>query len=312
MPHRQSPVEADCCFPDAVRRQGAVERSSVLHKLFNRASICGIVLNGRISRNLGGDPLRGSTAVVYQGTLAPAGTKVAIKAFYCTLSGSETELKRIFREIHIWSKLHHENVVRMLGISTEFDSTVSIISEWMPLGNAHTYVQNTANDPRPLLEDIASGLCYLHNYTSPPGPIVHGDLKGLNVLVSSNRRALLTDFGLSTLNISTPNMTVDTIRGGSCHWMAPELLDECPVSMASDVWAFGMTVLELFTRAVPFRDCRNLGNVFGRLMKGKVPPRPTEDSTQFRLTNAWWDICTLCWERDPPLRPTMKDIIERV
>ncbi|KAI6000345.1 kinase-like domain-containing protein [Pisolithus orientalis] len=111
----------------------------------------------------------------------------------------------------------------------------------MSLGNAYTYVQATENDPRPLLEDIASGLYYLHSHDL--GPVIHGDLKGPNVLVSSDRRALLTDFGLATLNVSTFNMTVDAIRGGSCHWMAPELLDDCPASIKSDVWAFGMTTL---------------------------------------------------------------------
>ncbi|KAI6108571.1 hypothetical protein EDD16DRAFT_1618788 [Pisolithus croceorrhizus] len=68
----------------------------------------------------------------------------------------------------------------MFGISTEFDSTISIISEWMPMGNAYNYVQNTENDPRPLLEDIANGLYYLHDHEL--GPIVHEDLKGVSML----------------------------------------------------------------------------------------------------------------------------------
>ncbi|KAI6094887.1 kinase-like domain-containing protein [Pisolithus sp. B1] len=265
LPRRTPPAKQDCYFPDPTHQQPVMELSSVLQELCNWASTCGIDLNGRISRNLGRSPLRGSTALVHQGTLAPDGTIVAIKAFHCTLSGTEAELKHIFREVHLCSKLYHENVTRLLGISTEFDSTVSIIYEWMPLGNAYTYVQNTQNDPRPLLRDIANGLYYLHSHEL--GPIVHGDLKGVNVLVSSDRRALLSDFGLSTLNISTLSMTVDASRGGTPHWMAPELLDECPVSVESDVWAFGMTILELFTREPPFRDCRR-ETVFYRLMQG--------------------------------------------
>ncbi|KAI6006153.1 kinase-like domain-containing protein [Pisolithus marmoratus] len=94
--------------------------------------------------------------------------------------------------------------------------------------------------------------------------------------------------------------------------MAPELLDERPPSRESDVWAFGMTALELFTRAVPFPDCRSPASVLSRLIMGKLPPRPAEESTQFRLTDEWWEICTSCWERDPASRPTVKDIIEKV
>ncbi|KAI6097182.1 kinase-like domain-containing protein [Pisolithus sp. B1] len=312
LPQRTPPVERDCYFADSTRQEPVIEVSSVLRELCNRASTYGIVLNGRLSRTSGSNPLHGGTASVYHGTLTPDCAEVAIKTFRSLGPGNEAELKRIFREVHVWSKLHHENVVRMLGISTEFDSTLSIISEWMPLGNAHTYVKNTENDPRPLIKDIASGLCYLHSYTSPPGPIVHGDLKGFNVMVSSDHRALLTDFGLSTLNISTFNMTVEPTRGYSSHWAALEILDNHPASTASDVWAFGMTILELFTRTVPFPDCRGPLQVIAMLAKRKLPHRPALESTLFRLTDAWWEICLSCWENDPSSRPTTKDIIEKV
>ncbi|KAI6006155.1 hypothetical protein EDC04DRAFT_2783590, partial [Pisolithus marmoratus] len=104
---------------------------------------------------------------------------------------------RVLREVYLWSKLRHENIVPLLGISTEFDLTISIISEWIPLDNAHDYVQNIVNDPRPLvsqvyvvrftllgfpvkLEGIASGLYYLHSHEL--GPMVHGDLTGVSIL----------------------------------------------------------------------------------------------------------------------------------
>ncbi|KAI6148891.1 hypothetical protein BKA82DRAFT_22651 [Pisolithus tinctorius] len=301
-------MEQHCYLPDGAHQQQEMERPSELQELADRASRYSIDLTNRISRN-SGRVLPGGSALVYRGTLIPDGTEVAIKTFRCTRS-SKADLKHIFREVHVWSKLRHENVVRMLGISTEFDSTVSIISEWMPLGDAHAYIQDTTNDPRPLLQDIASGLDYLHSHEL--GPIVHGDLKGLNVLVSSDHRALLSDFGLATLSTSTFTMTVDIKRGGSCHWMAPELLDECPASMESDVWSYGMTALELFTRAVPYPNCRSSANVLGMLMKRKLPPRPAEESTQFRLTDTWWEICMSCWQSDPSLRPTMKDIAKKV
>ncbi|KAI6001458.1 kinase-like domain-containing protein [Pisolithus albus] len=290
----------------------------LLYRYWSRASASGYGndLNGQIRLTSERRPLRGSTANVHHGTFVRTGLEVAIKVFPSPLSGIETEseildgLKRIFREVHIWSRLHHENIVRMFGISTDFESTISIISEWMPMGNAYDYVRNTNNDPRPLLRDIASGLGYLHGHQS--GPVIHGDLKGLNVLVSSDCRALLTDFGLASVNMSSFNMTVEAIRGGSYQWMAPELLDNCAASKASDVWAFGMTALELFTRAVPFPHCRNLGHVLGSLIRGRLPPRPAQGTTQFRLTDAWWEICTSCWERDPSLRPTVDMIAEMI
>ncbi|KAI6116433.1 kinase-like domain-containing protein, partial [Pisolithus sp. B1] len=146
-------------------------------------------------------------------------------------------------EVHTWSKLCHENIAPMLGISTEFDSTISIISEWIPLGNVHDHAYCSPFAPLdilPQLKDIANGLYYLHSHELR---VVHGDLKGVNVPVSSNCRALLTDFSLSTLNISTFSMTVNPERGITLLWTAPELLEDDRVSMASDVWAFEMTTL---------------------------------------------------------------------
>ncbi|KAI6044175.1 WD40 repeat-like protein [Pisolithus marmoratus] len=198
----------------------------------------------------------------------------------------------------------------MVGISTEFGSTISIVSDWMALGDAHCYVQYKENDPSPLLMDIASGLYYLHSH--PMGPIFHGDLKGFNVLVSSNRQALLSDFGLSTLQQSTFSMTVVAPRGGSYPWMAPELLDTYNASTEADVWAFGMTVLELFTRLIPFHDCPYFVNVMHRLVTGQLPPRPSEESTFSRMTDAWWEICMSCWRREPLSRPSMKELMEKV
>ncbi|KAI6116504.1 kinase-like domain-containing protein, partial [Pisolithus sp. B1] len=296
---RPSPVEHSSPMPETTQQQQAIELSSVLHRLADRASRYSINLNGDVRRTLGRYPLRGGTAIVHHGTWIPHGTEVAIKTLLNALSESEAEFKRLFREVYTWSKLRHENIVPMLGISTEFDSTISIISEWMPLGNAHDYVKNPNHDPRPLLEDVASGLNYLHSHELG---VVHGDLKGIHVLLSSGCRALLTGFDFATLNISTFSMTVTARHGITLHWAAPELLDNCRASMASDVWAFGMTILELFTRAVPFSDCNSSTQVLRRLMQGKLPPRPTAQSTQFRMTDVWWEICTSCWRHDPSSR----------
>jgi len=60
-------------------------------------------------------------------------------------------LQKVLREAHVWSKLDHENVLPLLGITTAFDHTVSMVSLWMEAGNAFDYVQNKDIDPRPLV-----------------------------------------------------------------------------------------------------------------------------------------------------------------
>jgi len=72
----------------------------------------------------------------------------------------------------------------------------------------------------------------------------------MNVLISAEGRALLTDFGHSHLANSSFSMTVDLPRGGSWNWLAPENIesDQYAITLPGDIWAFGMTVLVCFLR----------------------------------------------------------------
>ncbi|KIM54855.1 hypothetical protein SCLCIDRAFT_135926, partial [Scleroderma citrinum Foug A] len=198
----------------------------------------------------------------------------------------------------IWSKLSHRNVLPLLGITTKFDRTVSIVSAWMTLGNAHKY-----------LVGIATGLQYLHSHK--PNPIYHGDLKGLNVLISNDGRPLLVDFGFSFIVNSSD---VEGGRGGTPHWMAPEQFDsdECTAlaTAQADVWAFGMTALELFTRHRPFPEIDALSHLIIRILEGP-PDRPFDETTCLRLTDEWWNICLSCWHSNPLTRPCISDIVAK-
>ena len=110
---------------------------------------------------------------MYQGTLdeSPHDIKVAVKTLaihgdirqldiytmalkveiFSTFHHSLMVTQAALREVHAWSKLSHKNILPLLGITTDFDWTVSIVSAWMDNGNAHQYVQNDTVDPRPLV-----------------------------------------------------------------------------------------------------------------------------------------------------------------
>lgn len=60
-------------------------------------------------------------------------------------------IQDVLQEVHTWSKLRHRNVLELLGITTDFDSTVSMVCRWAEQGTAQYYVQNKAVDPRPLV-----------------------------------------------------------------------------------------------------------------------------------------------------------------
>ncbi|KAG6331723.1 hypothetical protein ID866_7365, partial [Astraeus odoratus] len=217
-------------------------------------------------------------------------------------------IQRLLCEVHVWSKLDHENVLPLLGITTQLNRTVSIVCEWQDRGNAYDYVQRREIDPRPLILGIAKGLLYLHNHV--PGAIFHGDMKGQNVLISDDGRPLLTDFGFSYLEGSSFSLTASVHAGGTIPWMAPEILDGGKISAEGDVWAFGMTALELLTRQRPFHDFPTASSVAFQIALGRLPGRPTDESTCFRMTDGLWGICTSCWTSDPSMRPHMTTIVQ--
>ncbi|KAL4078967.1 kinase-like domain-containing protein [Scleroderma yunnanense] len=254
----------------------------------------------------------GTYGDVYEGILNPTQTKVAVKVVRYGDKSALPALERVLREIYVWSKLKHKNVIELLGITTAFDHTISIVSPLMSRGNAFDYVQNQDVDPRPLILGIANGLHYLHTYEQ--GHIIHGDIKGSNVLVSDDGRALLTDFGFSHLAAASFSLAIEQRQGGSLCWMAPEYLkaDDFTMTTAGDVWAFGMTVLELFTRKHPFDHLKGIGVVLNHILYNLEWERPSSDASCSRLTDEWWNVCLSCWNRDPSQRTPISSVVKNI
>ena len=94
--------------------------------------------------------------------------------------------------------------------------------------------------------DAARGLLYLH-MCSPP--VAHRDLKSLNLLVDNSFNVKLTDFGISKALLS--NMSKDS-KFGTLLWLAPEVLDNHPYSLASDVYSFGIILWEILSQDKPY------------------------------------------------------------
>ncbi|KAF8517673.1 kinase-like protein, partial [Hysterangium stoloniferum] len=214
------------------------------------------------------------------------------------------------REYLVWSSVTHPNILQCLGYSYDFspDSQYelpALISPWMSNGTVMSYIECRPDvDRLPLIFGIADGLAFLHD-RSPS--TIHGDVRGGNILVSNQGVPCLTDFGLSRILGDTTGLTTSSHVAGSLRWMSRELLLNERVHKGSDVWAFGMTVIEILTGKLPYSEISLDPAVMHLIMNGQIPSRP-DASTASSLTEELWSICTRCWDPDPKKRPAMGDI----
>ncbi|KZT36417.1 kinase-like protein, partial [Sistotremastrum suecicum HHB10207 ss-3] len=232
------------------------------------------------------------------------------------------------REMNLWSRLAHPNVLSFLGFcffkfpneSPAGDpGQLSLISPWMDNGTARQYVQEHPEADRlAITRGVATGLLYLHK-----NHIIHGDIKSGNVLMTDNGVPVLADFGLATLaeddSLGLTNEHVTTTTGtshGTPRWMAPEFFqtdaDSQKSTKETDVWAFGCFVLELFTLQVPYATSKSDINAMAAIMQQRLPYECPTDQVPYPFVrhSELWHLCLQCWAFDPPSRITVPDILQ--
>jgi serine/threonine protein kinase len=131
-----------------------------------------------------------------------------------------------------------------------------------------------------MLYGASLGLEYLHERQ-----IVHGDLKLNNILVGSDDKARLTDFGLSGIRMSSRLSTLPrdiTHSGGGLRWRAPECASR-KVGFASDIYSFGMCIIEAATGLPPFSNIEDC-YVLELIGKGVIPEQPNN------VNDEAWDL----------------------
>ncbi|KAF9642913.1 kinase-like protein [Thelephora ganbajun] len=248
---------------------------------------------------VGTDPFAwGGFGDVYHGTLN--GSRVCVKRVRVyTKYGPQKAAKTFCQEAVMWKRLTHPNIVPLLGITI---TPFQLISDWMSGGDLSEYIKNNSDADRiGLLSDVAKGLRYLHSCN-----VIHGDLKGPNILVDDSGHARVADFGFAMV---TRNL--DSIPSASRHnghtprWTAPEVLNEGPHSKEADIFSFAMVMIEVFTGAVPFSENSSLVATLS-ITQGKRPSRPTHPT----FTENLWKLMQRCWDHDPHSRPEVSEALQ--
>ncbi|QRV89056.1 Serine/threonine-protein kinase [Ceratobasidium sp. AG-Ba] len=254
---------------------------------------------------------RGGSGDVYRGKLIQ-GEEVAIKCMRLYLPHGEENgqkfIKRAARELYLWSRLKHDNVMELLGLA-QFQNQLAMVSLWMNNGTLLTYIGgNPSVDRHKLCVDIASGVAYLHE-----NKMVHGDIKSSNVLVSDGGVAKLADFGCSKLEKNTTlEFTITKSRlYFSTRWTAPEvLIDSKEPDQMADVYSLGMTLLEAITGKIPFPDKREESVYTAVMFQGQLPMRPKQfPSFGDSEANVLWMLMVETWARIPADRPSSLEVL---
>jgi len=162
------------------------------------------------------------------------------------------------------------------------------------------------------LLQVAEGLEYLH--TSDP-PIVHGDLRGDNILISHTGAACIGDFGLSQkLAESEGENSTSWHNAGNIRYMAPELLTAATFKEGQrttqiDIFAFGRVMYQLLAMERPFVEMPTY-SVTVMVLNNKIPLRPEDEGAKARgLNDGMWDLMTKCWVRYPAQRSNAPEAV---
>ncbi|KAH7919031.1 kinase-like protein, partial [Leucogyrophana mollusca] len=217
------------------------------------------------------------------------------------------------KEAILWAQLSSPYVLPFCGVyyMEEPSPRACLVSLWMDNGDLPRYLRDNPNANRlQLMLDVALGLEYLHSFCSP---VIHGDLKGVNILITSGLRACIADFGLSIIAQDSKihfTVTATTNGQGSTPWMAPELLDcDSPErrrkSCASDIYAFGCVGYEIYAGHPPFSEHHSPMMAIVRNLP-LLRPATTE------LDDTTWELIENCRDANPASRPNASEVVQQL
>ncbi|XP_042466302.1 probable LRR receptor-like serine/threonine-protein kinase At1g05700 [Zingiber officinale] len=260
---------------------------------------------------------KGGFGSVFHGRLED-GTQIAVKM----LSQSSSQgTKEFLAEAQHLTRVHHRNLVSLVGYCNEVNH-LALVYEFMSQGTLQDHLRGRANDDRALswrqrlhiAIDAAQGLEYLHKGCKPP--LVHRDVKSGNILLSETLEAKIADFGLSKAFLSEVNSHISTVVMGTPGYLDPEYYNTFQLSEKSDVYSYGVVLLELITglpSIVPGTENVLLVQwVLQRFSRGNI-----EDVVDPKLEreydiNCVWkcaDIALKCTTQRSQQRPTMTEVL---
>uniref|UniRef100_J3MIE0 non-specific serine/threonine protein kinase n=1 Tax=Oryza brachyantha TaxID=4533 RepID=J3MIE0_ORYBR len=182
---------------------------------------------------------------VYKGFLSESKLQIAVKR---VSHESRQGIREFIAEVVSMGRLRHRNIVQLLGYCRRKGELI-LVYDYMPNGSLDKYLHCNSNRPSldwnqrfRIIKGVASGLLYLHGEWEQV--VIHRDIKASNVLLDEEMNARLGDFGLARLYDHGTDMQT-THLVGTIGYLAPELVNTGKASPSTDVFSFGIFILEV-------------------------------------------------------------------
>nr|XP_019006284.1 TKL/LISK/LISK-DD1 protein kinase [Kwoniella mangroviensis CBS 8507]OCF69745.1 TKL/LISK/LISK-DD1 protein kinase [Kwoniella mangroviensis CBS 8507] len=246
----------------------------------------------------------GSFGSVYKGSYL--GIDIAIKE---VLPSTEYDVHKYFeREWRIMRECRHPNIVLFLGLSKApgDDGRVFIISEFVPRGNLRQYILSSHPFPWRLrlsfATDVARAVAYLH-----ARQCIHRDLKGENLLITSNERVKVTDFGFARIASRNADEMRRMTYCGTDGYMSPEIMNGLDFDLPTDVFSLGIIFIEIMSRRL----------VDSKTYTRQAPHFTPDPSEVIRRASpgcppALISLALSCTQEDPNHRPRMPEVLTKL
>ncbi|XP_021284602.1 probable serine/threonine-protein kinase At1g01540 [Herrania umbratica] len=271
--------------------------------------------NGFAAENVIGE---GGYGIVYRGVLED-NTKVAVKNLLNNRGQAEKEFKV---EVEAIGRVRHKNLVRLLGYCAEGAQRM-LVYEYVDNGNLEQWLHGDVGPCSPLTWEIrmnivlgtAKGLTYLHEGLEPK--VVHRDIKSSNILLDKQWTPRVSDFGLAKL-LGSERSYVTTRVMGTFGYVAPEYASTGMLNERSDVYSFGILLMEIISGRNPVDYSRPQGEVnlvewlktmvTNRNAEGVLDPRLPEKPSSRALKRALL-VALRCVDPNAQKRPKMGHVI---
>ncbi|KAM3699882.1 hypothetical protein ACB098_05G057400 [Castanea mollissima] len=300
---------------DKVKKQNKDGQGSHELQIFSFESISVATNNFSTENKLG----EGGFGPVYKGKLSD-GPEIAIKRLSRSSGQGLVEFKN---EVILIAKLQHTNLVRLLGFCIEGEEKL-LIYEYMPNKSLDFFLFDSTKKHLlswrtrfNIIEGIAQGLVYLHKYSRLR--VIHRDLKASNILLDEEMNPKISDFGMAKI-FGLKGLEENTNRiVGTYGYMSPEYAMNGVVSIKTDVFSFGVLLLEIMSgkknnSRYHFEDPLNLTGYAWQLWnEGKslelIDPTILEESRPPFEALRCIHIGLLCVQDQAKDRPTMPDVV---